>query len=54
LQGMAAEALKKHVELQKLLDGDEPLSEDRAVGVRMLHDRWKQIDTHLGMFLIRI
>jgi hypothetical protein len=50
LQGMAAEALKKHVELQKLLDGDEPLSEDRAVGVRMLYDRWKQIDTHLGMF----
>lgn len=54
LQSLAYEALKNHVDLQKLLDGDEPLSEDRAVAVRMLHDRWSQIDKHLGMFLIRL
>jgi hypothetical protein len=51
LQGLATEALEKKAELQKLLDGDEPLAKDRAVGVKMLHDRWSQINTHLGMFL---
>jgi hypothetical protein len=54
LQDLSTEALKKHADLQKLLDGDEPLSEDRAVGVRMLQDRWSQISSHLGNFLISI
>ena len=54
LQSLSTEALKKYVDLQKLLDGDKPLSEDRAVGVRMLHERWSQISRHLGNFLISI
>jgi hypothetical protein len=55
LQDLRAEALQKQADLQKLRDGGEgPLSEDRAVGIRMLHDRWSQISKHLDNFLNNI
>lgn len=54
LQDLRTEALEKHADLQKLLDGEEPLSEDRAVGVTMLRDRWSQISGHLDGFISSI
>lgn len=52
LQDLRTEALQKQADLQRLCDGEgSPLSEDRAVGVKMLRDRWAQISGHLEGFI---
>lgn len=54
LQDLKEEALKNCIDLQKLRDTETTSSENRAVAVGMLLDRWDQISRHLGNFLISI
>lgn len=51
LQGLRTEALKKQADLQELRETEKALSEDRAVAINMLEERWSQISGHLETFL---